>query len=217
MDEAPGSRGQGRMIAIKVNDAGWQAEFDSFASRLKHPVGLSKVLGREAVNVLKTHFRGKQRSEPNKLRGPRTNFWRAVANSVQSPTISGDGSVVTVAINHPAMAQKVYGGVIRAKRGKALTIPVSPEAYGRTAATFEAETGLKLFLIKTGAKGGLRGAVLATRKSLTSLQIEYILTPRVNQRPDPTALPPKQQLVDALLARARSYVDRMTTNPGSNS
>lgn len=197
------------MITLRVGAEQFRAELSAMAARLRQPTGLMRVLGREAGNQLKSHFRLKQQREPNRLGGKRTNFWRAVASSVQSPTISGDGTEATVAVSHPAIAQKVFGGRIRAKRARTLTIPVSPEAYGRTASTFEAETGLKLFLVQVGI-GNFKSAVLASQRDGGGMQIEYVLKREVTQDPDPTALPPEAALAGALLRRAQLHVDRIT-------
>ncbi|MFO1461878.1 MAG: hypothetical protein U1G08_21060, partial [Verrucomicrobiota bacterium] len=87
-----------------------------------------------------------------------------------------------------------------------LTIPVAPEAYGRTARTFEAETGLKLFFLKVGIGAG-KSAVLATHRG-GGVQVEYVLRSSVNQAPDPTALPDPEVMSSALLKRAEGYVAR---------
>ena len=202
------------MITIKFYDAAFTAEIQALSARLQRPVGLARVLGREAVNVLKTHFREKQRREPNKLGGKRQNFWRAVASSVNSPTISGDGRVITVAITDPRFAQKIYGGTIRAKRANALTIPVDKRAYGRTAETLEHELGIKLFLVPRDFGSGLLAAVLKGSKRGDRITVFYVLRKSVNQQADPTALPTKDALLAALLIRARAHVARITAQPG---
>jgi hypothetical protein len=194
------------MISIRFNEEGFVADFDRVAGRLKRPSGLARVLGREAGNQLKYHFREKQQREPNKLGGKRKNFWRAVAQSVSSPTILDGGTAVRIAISHPAFAQKVHGGLIRAKRGKFLTIPVSKEAYGRTAATLEQERGIRLFAL--GKRDGQKG-VLAELSTTRGVVVHYVLRRSVDQKPDRTALPMKGVLLNALLIRARLYADRL--------
>jgi hypothetical protein len=136
----------------------------------------------------------------------RSNFWNEIAQSVQSPVVEGGDTQVRVSITDPRIAQKVFGGEIRAKNVRMLTIPQTPEAYGRTAETFEHETGLKLFLIKESDF-----AALAAKFSSGGIAIEYILKSSVHQDADPTALPPMTEGSDftrALVARAQSVVDR---------
>lgn len=198
------------MITIGINDSGAVAQLDALAARLKRPQALSLILGREAVNQLRRHFQEKDRKEPNQLGGRRQHFWRSVAQSVQAPRSSSDGQSVTVAVSHPAIAQKVFGGVIRAKRSRYLTIPVQKESYGRTAETFEREMGVKLFFFRP--KDG-RQAFLVRGLPNEKIRIEYVLKPSVNQKADPDALPNTAALLNALLVRARTYVDRITGTP----
>lgn len=193
------------MITVTFNDHGFHNRLPVLFAHLRNPSVLMARLGRATANDLKSHFRTKNRT-PNHLGGKRTNFWRQVADSVQNPQVSEGGHTVNVAINHPAIAQKLIGGEIRAKRVSFLTIPVSPEAYGRTTRTFEAETGLKLIFLKVG-KGKTGNAVLATARG-TGLQIEYVLKKSVNQAADPTALPDMQALSVKLLALADKHVEQ---------
>lgn len=201
------------MITIDLNDQAFTTQIQALAVQLKDPNKLTKVLGREAANQLKSHFRKKDKTDKNYLSPRRQHFWRAVAASVQNPKVNSDASAVIVSINHPAFAQKVKGGTIRPKRAKMLTIPASEEAYGRTASTFEAETGLRLIFIRTGGNDAnpFSAAVLATRRS-GGLQVEYVLKASVTQKPDPTAMPPKAELQAAIVKRATAYVAR-TNNP----
>lgn len=193
------------MIAIRYNDNGNIERIEQISRVVRNPRGMLAAVGREGVNRLKGHFRKKDRDEPNKLGGRREHFWLKVSRSVQSPSLSPDGSAIVIVISHPAIAQKVFGGRITAKRTRNLSIPVDPEAYGRFPATFEAETGLQLIFIKQG-----KNALLATQAGNAGLRVRYILTPSVNQEPDPTALPPQDQFVDALVARAESVLRRET-------
>lgn len=201
------------MITIDLNDQAFQTQIQGLAVQLRDPNKLTRVLGREAANQLKAHFRTKDRTNKNSLSARRQHFWRQVGASVQNPRVNGDGSAVIVSINHPAFGQKVRGGTIRPKRAKMLTIPVSEEAYGRTASTFEVETGLKLIFIRTGGRGAnpFAAAVLATRRS-GGLQVEYVLRASVTQKPDPTALPQRTDLQAAIVKRAAVYVARLN-NP----
>ena len=193
------------MITIRYNDHGFSDRLPRLLAQLAEPTALLAILGREAGNRLRSHFRQKDRTEPNKLGGARTHFWRQVTDSVQSPRIASNKTSVVVSVTHPAIAQKVMGGTIRPKRVKFLTIPVAPEAHGRTTRTFEAETGLKLFLLKVGT--GKKSAVLATARG-GGIQIEYVLRSSVTQSPDPTALPNPEAMSAALLKRAEGYVAR---------
>ncbi|MCW5556615.1 MAG: hypothetical protein KIT22_02035 [Verrucomicrobiae bacterium] len=113
------------MITITYNDHGFGKRLGALVRQIERPEALLAVLGRDAANQLRSHFRGKDRT-PNQLGGKRTHFWRQVADSVQAPRLTNGGHAVVVSITHPAIAQKLKGGRIRAKRVSFLTIPVSP-------------------------------------------------------------------------------------------
>lgn len=199
------------MITAIVDEKNFQAEFTRIVSRAKRPRAVMAAVGREGQQQLVKRFRAKDRNEPNRLGGPRSHFWNEIADSVQSPVITEAGGTLAglqarISITDPRLAQKVFGGVIRAKNVRMLTIPQTSEAYGRTAQTFEHETGLKLFLIKHSGF-----AALAAKFSSGGIVIEYILKASVNQPSDPSALPdmgPGSEFNRALLARAQSVVDR---------
>lgn len=195
------------MILLKFQDAKFQARFGGIIQQAKNPRTILLSAGREVGTRLKAHFRARDKSSANHLSERRSHFWLAVSRTVQNPQMEGENTV-SVTINHPAFAQKVYGGTIRAKVAEALTIPVEERAYGRTTATFEAETGLKLFLLRTG-KGAFQSAVLAVKDDTArGFTVEYILTKSVTQQADPEALPDKSAMELAILARAQRVLDR---------
>ncbi len=224
------------MISLAFNDTKFQAKFGSVIQQARNPRAILLNAGHEVGNRLKSHFRMRDRNSANPLSERRSHFWLAVSRTVQNPELEGSNTV-SVSINHPAFAQKVFGGTIRAKianpafaqkvfggtiRAKiadpALTIPVEERAYGRTAATFEQETGLKLFLIKTG-KGAFQNAVLAVKDDgAKGFTVEYILTKSVTQQADPEALPDKTMLERAILARSQRVLDQQNAedNPNPN-
>lgn len=194
------------MIAIQYKKDGFDAEMVSILRQAKRPVGILAVAGRTGANGLRRHFLAKDRTDANKLAPDRRqHLWQQIAHAVQAPVVATDGSKVTIRIQHPIIAQKVFGGTITAKRGKNLAIPQSPEAYGRAPAVFERETGLKLIFIRANGH-----AILASRIDPNSkaLQVEYILTPVVHQKPDPTALPDKNTFSDEVLKSADQALQR---------
>lgn len=198
------------MIGIKITGADATGRnLQALSARLANPDGLSKVVGRLGVNLLKDHFRSRN-ATPNKLGGRRTNYWQRVADSVQDPRV-GNGEV-RISINEPTFAQKVFGGTITPKAAKALTIPVNPAAHGVTAAVLESEIGTKLFLVKKngGSALGVLAARLGESKELT---VFYVLVASVDQAPDPDALPPFESFASALVKKAEEYVARVTKNP----
>ncbi len=194
------------MITIEFNDREFRANFDTKIKQARNPRTILSSSGRAVAALLRRHFNAKDDTEPNQLSERRSHFWKQVAKSVQNPVVAGNA--VTVSINDPRFAQKVYGGTIKAKAAGALTIPVEERAYGRTAYTFEGATGLKLFLLRTG-KSAFQKAVLAVKENnAKGFTVEYILTPEVDQKADPDALPPKSALEAAILAAAQKALDK---------
>ena len=197
------------MIAITYNDAGLVHALTSLRETARNPRQMMMAVGREVANQLKDHFQIRDANQPNKLGGEREHFWNQVRGSVQNPEVDPTGLVASVAINDPRFAQKVFGGDITPKRAAALTIPQTPEAYGRTARTFVQETGLTLFLVKHDGH-----AFLATAAENHGIIVEYILTPLVHQDPDPDALPRHELLEAAAVFRAQTVVDRQNREAG---
>lgn len=206
------------MIAITVNDKDVIQRLTALGKELGKPQALARVVGQEGVRLLKAHFRQKDKT-PNKLGGKRVNYWRQVADSVNNQAVvSPGGSQVTIGISSPTFAQKLYGGTITAKRGKALTIPVRPEAYGRAAKQLEDAEGVKLFVLSLSGQGPGTG-YLAAKAEDGAVKIYYVLRASVEQAPDPTALPDMAGFKAALVDNAERYVAdkiaKRTPNPPS--
>jgi hypothetical protein len=196
------------MITFEFNDTKFQARFGTIMTAAKNPRAILMNSGREVGNQLKKHFREKDQTDANTLAPDRrSHFWLAVAQMVQNP-VQENPTTISVSINHPDLAQKVFGGPIFAKEAGALTIPESPEAYGRTTHTFEQETGLKLFLIHSGDSDFEKALLVVKDESGRGFTVEYLLTPSVDQKADTTALPDKSLLEAAVLSRAQRVLDR---------
>lgn len=191
------------MIAINLDSKHFQEDMKAILRVARRPRGILAPAARECANRLRSHFLMKDRTNPNKLGGQRQHIWQRIAHAVQAPIVEDTKAMIQ--IRDPIIAQKVFGGPIHAERVKNLAIPEEAKAYGRAPAVFERETGLKLILIKENDH-----AILATRIDPHSkaLQVEYILTPSVNQEPDETALPPQDELEQAVLDRARKAMER---------
>lgn len=148
---------------------------------------LARILGRAAANELKKHFRARNATGANRLGGRRTNFWSAVAASVQSPRML-PGRIV-IAVNHPAIAQKVHGGTITARKAKHLAIPIDPAAHGKSPRVFPA-----LQFAQTA--GGVK--LLGLREAGGGIKWLYVLKKSVTQAADPQALPKDDKMGAAL-------------------
>jgi len=199
------------MIAISYSRGAFNERFRQVLAQATNPTAVLWAAGRELGNQLKAWFRKRDRENPNQLSQRREHVWLQIMRSVNAPEQTGYNAI-SVRVSDPRIAQKVFGGRIVAKAAGALTIPVEERAYGRTAATFEAETGLKLFLIRNG-KGAFARAVLAAKEA-GHLIVEYLLTPSVDQAADPFALPPQNELEAAILERAQQAADRQAKAEG---
>ena len=101
-------------------------------------------------------------------------YWHDLARSVRVKTVSEDAAEVSA--DHVGAEIKQYGGVIKPKNKKALTIPIAPQAKGKTAAEFELG-GRDLFRLP-----GTRLLGYADKDGFTPL---FVLATRSVQKPDP--------------------------------
>lgn len=145
----------------------------------------------------------------NRLGGARTNFYGKFAKSsnlvVEATDAKGElliGNADFGGISGKnALAHKLTGGPIEAIPGKALAIPVHPDAYGRAPRSFD---NLRLIvfgpkktavLAAVGGEAVEHGQTTKARKKkgsatvLSRLTVMYLLLKRVITKPDPTALP----------------------------
>lgn len=106
-----------------------------------------------------------------------------------------------------------YGGVITPKKKKALTIPVTAEARGKTVRAFSAETGKKLFLVKGEAAKRNPDAIgsLVWEDPMGDLHAAYVLrkrskVPSLRKRRGHDALPSEEQLKKWAL---EGYISRL--------
>ena len=159
---------------------------------------LGAVLGRAGANVLRKHFRARNKT-PNKLGGTRTNFWSRVAESVNAPRAKGKGVVIPV--THPAIAQKVFGGTLPPKKAKYLAIPVDARAHGKSPRVIP---GLHFAANRKGTM------MLALGKG-ADFKVLYILKKSVKQMPDRQALPPDRDVSAAMTSAANIFFRRRST------
>lgn len=146
------------------------------------------------------YYAEKNDREPNRLGGRRTNFWSDVGRSVSKPVIRNLSAIIR--IKDPRIAQKVFGGPIRPKRSKFLTIPISQESHGLRVSVFERKTGKKLFRIKSK-----KGNFLLVESVDGGIIPHYSLKQEVDQKPWPGALPKDQEMQERFEAGAIEYIE----------
>jgi hypothetical protein len=175
------------------------ARLNAFGAELKRPVAGMKAATRAVGGVLKKHFRTKNQVL-NKKGWKKQGFWKQLRDSVQETFTDTSGSVV---VNDPRFLQKVYGGTITPKTGKALAIPLKAEFYGVNPATFAKD---RFFLLKS--KKGKNLGFLAEKQADGSLKLCYVLRRSVTQAADPTALPPLAELEAAAMKALSAQLER---------
>lgn len=102
-------------------------------------------------------------------------YWYELARSIRVRSVSENAA--DVSSDHTGAAIKQYGGVIKPKNKNALTIPITKEARGKTAAEF-ALAGRTLFRLP-----GTR--LLGYSEKNGDFKALFVLSKRSVQRPDP--------------------------------
>lgn len=185
------------MLRIEVNAAGAQAAMASIGRTLASTRPLMAACGKRLEKSLRAHFLQRDR-EGNKRGWPSRHFWnRTVRANTALATVTAEAA--TVAIASPEFAQKLYGGTIRPKRGKALAIPITAQAY---AAGSPREGGIEGLFRPKGRR------FLAVRDAGGALRVQYVLVSQVTQAADARALPPEEQLGNEIRAEADAWVAR---------
>ena len=198
---------------------------------------VSMVAARGAAIMLRAFFQTLENTRPNKQGFPRQHFWAQVRRGVQTPKLMGQSAVVS--INHVGLGQRYYGGEIKPKNGsKFLTIPWRSEAYGKRAReftdlVFAIVEGIGPALVKKVeykekfnkkwkgdgqlkmAKGGTGKAFRETAKEgmitveKTGGEVFYLLRRSVNQRPDPSVMPTKEEFGQVILKSVSDMLNRL--------
>lgn len=183
------------MTTIQIDSAEFQSRMGDLLRRTRRPRSIVQAMARGGRKVLRAHFRQRDRAG-NQLGGKRTHFWLDVYKSTQLGEVTDHSAAVNIGDHR--FPQKVYGGTIRPKEAKAISVPVAPEAHGRRPATLEQELGIELFLVPREFGSGLLAATVGDKR----VKVFYVLRQSVEQDADPRALPERRQLEDAALAAA---------------
>lgn len=180
------------MLHVKIDSTEAERGIANLASRLRRPVALLKSWG----NRLAQTARGNARAKGGRR------FWREIADRTRMSSVSE--SAVIVSCDHVAAAQKQFGGDIRPKNRRALTIPIADEARGKTAGEFAAG-GRSLFVLESDKADTI--GVLGYNEAGGEFHPLFVLRSRVSQRPEPF-WPEAQEIGRIGLAEATFWVDR---------
>lgn len=134
-------------------------------------------------------------------RGSKRTFMFPLGNSWEEE-VSGAGFVLSFKHGRKdgsnwGLRLQQYGGEIKPTRKRALTIPVTGEAKGRTVREFEVATGFNLFLV--GKESGDKIGTLAWEDDGGKLHAAYVLrksskVPSLRERRGHDALPSNDEL-----------------------
>lgn len=173
-----------------------------FFNRQRVQAGMAKA-GEGFIQWLKAYYEQKDYDEPNRLTMERrTHFWHQIGQSVL-PKPKIEDKKIHVIITDPRFPQKLYGGTITPKRAKALTIPVHPDAYARTAAEVARIVG-PLHIIKAGGE-----AFLVADKSRYTFAPMFVLKQKVTQKPWPGALPKPSMMGKVMTEELKRYFEAL--------
>lgn len=183
-------------ITVKIAD-GITPELNRIAQDIKDPKKLMIGLGKQMEIEFRKHFAARDK-EPNAMGWPKKHFWRdEIRKNTALTEVTANRAVLT--ISSPAFAMKVFGGTIKPKRVKMLTIPKTAEAYlAGSASLFPRELHVRrLKLLNRAALFDSDG------------NMQYGLALEVKQNADPRAWPDEAKLEDSILNRARSILARI--------
>jgi len=193
-------------ISIDVNDTG--TPIVRAVSRAMQLEAIGPIIGRSANNTIREHLFGLNQSRPNALGGRRTQYYAQAARGTQ---FQFSGDTVIVSINQIGIAQRYYGGTIKPKTSKYLTIPVHPAAYGHRAREFD----LELVFGRGGQPYALATKAGGKGKNAHSVgEIYYRLVKSVTQQANPEVLPTNAEVDDAINTDVGSYLDRIVARAG---
>ena len=140
-------------------------------------------------------------------------YWKDLARSLQVRQVSE--TAVSVSSSQIGAGLKQYGGVVRPITARALTIPVTAEAKGKTAYEFE-RPDRPLFVVseKTGDPGtiGVLGYAKKTRKeNVSAFHPLFVLRKYAKMKPDPW-FPTENRIAVLAVREARILHDKEQKN-----
>lgn len=193
-------------VGLSIRISGEGADIPARVLRAIAPARINPVIGRAASNTTVAHLRRLNQERPNALGGRRTNYYAGAARGTSFAVV--DDSTVVVSIAQRGIRQRVFGGTIKPRQAKFLTIPVHPLAHGKRAREFG---DLEIVF---GAGG--RPVALARKASGTRRfgEILFALRRSVTQRPDPSVLPANATLRADIVRAVESAVARAARRPG---
>lgn len=185
---------------------------------------LADLNGRLAVRVrqmVQDNFRSRE-AEPNKNNWRKTGYFLTLYNNTKIGAVDKNHAEVVIADPDRSLARKLSAnpGPITPKRGKYLAIPARAEAYGKTPRSFR---DLRFIPFRSGAaalvqtdqqlvKFGRKrkdGSRKVTPGAVLGGGVFFWLVKSANPPPDPRALPPIDQVAEAIREEGQFYVEEL--------
>jgi len=186
---------------------------------------LRKIIGRGLQQDVKKHLITYDQKHPNKHGQRRTHIFRDAAKATHSK-VTPRG--IRVAISHPMIGLRYFGGTIKPVKAKLLAIPIDPthpaadpqakQAYGKSPKRFHhlrlimfGKTGVGALVARSrtnivkdrrkGRKGRFRG------KTIKGGGIYYWLVPSATIKANRTILPTNSTMITSAIKHADDYID----------
>ena len=221
-----------REISIERDDA--TPAVEALLAKITNPRPVNQRMA-DAVNAELRDWFLQRQSEPREgtpwkpASWPSSGLWRDIAAATNVQSVDESGAVI--AISHPAIAQRVYGGDIVPKRGGFLAIAASAEAAAAGAPREGAHPELKMVMGYNPIVGRWMWCLLAPEAGTRQVkdrrkghdgqtrQVEdkrqpagvwYWLVRRVRQAADPRALPSNDHLRAVAFMAAAFYLGTVT-------
>lgn len=160
----------------------------------------------------------------NKKGWTSTHFWSRAAQSTnwQYEPKSDSGGTVSIGTAQIGVGQRLEGGPIKPVNAGALTIPISPVSYGRTAADFPGSfviwTAKGAYIVQRGESVDSSGKVTGTnarslggnfkRRRQAALNFLFKLSKGVVQDPDPNVFPSEEEFAEVVEKSADVVIER---------
>lgn len=201
-------------VTIKDNSTKRLAQLETFMKGSL--VEVKEEIGQEEQLLFAQHLTA---LPPNSRGWPSTGFYKKT-----SVWYELTAATVLIKVDNEskpgAFRQRVYGGVIKAKNGKYLTIPARQEFANKRARDFtnlrfvSFASGAKALVIGQGGTGRLNFKTGRDQKvrgagARSEAMVAYWLKESVSQEPDPSVVPTKEQVIDAAKRGAARAVENI--------
>jgi hypothetical protein len=189
------------MIQVTVSSQKLEEALMRAATELGRTRPLLAKLGKSMEVRLRAHF-AERDTEGNKHGWPSRHFWnRQVRQNTALTEVTDE--TATVSIASPPFGLKLFGGTIKPKRGKWLTIPLTAEAYTKGSPR-EWDPADRQRLFRPG-----KARILAVKDGKDKGFVPmFALAASVTQDADPRALPPWDEVTEKLGDEATEFVER---------